>query len=257
MVVIEVGPEKIAYHVHKALLTHHSEYFRKALSGPWKEAEERRVQLDDVEPPVCKCWYTFSAKGNWIANHLEVNLFVHWLYTQQLPVTHATFQHITGVTISEKFDNDQALVLLKAYMLGERLIATDFWRSSNNRILELERLDFQPRNLLRIVEWAFTQIPDDRPILQYLVHRYCDITNPLFHCDEEDQDIGRFPKKFTTRILRRYGYMRQKTPGEAPCFAEHVPDKETTSCGLAHPRPYTFCTGYGFCGEPHLFVASG
>jgi hypothetical protein len=52
IVVLKVGPNQKAYHVHKALLTHHSEYFLKALEGPWKEAEERTVTLEDVEPTV-------------------------------------------------------------------------------------------------------------------------------------------------------------------------------------------------------------
>jgi hypothetical protein len=34
IVVVEIGSDKIKYHVYKALLVHHSEYFRKALNGP-------------------------------------------------------------------------------------------------------------------------------------------------------------------------------------------------------------------------------
>ncbi|KAF2788104.1 hypothetical protein K505DRAFT_342376 [Melanomma pulvis-pyrius CBS 109.77] len=49
-VIVEVGPEHKKYHVHKDLLTYHSEYFNKALNGPWKENEERLVTLDDIEP---------------------------------------------------------------------------------------------------------------------------------------------------------------------------------------------------------------
>jgi hypothetical protein len=54
-VIIEVGdvdPEK--YYVHRALLVHHSEYFRKALQGPWREAEEGVVRLKDVDYKACK-----------------------------------------------------------------------------------------------------------------------------------------------------------------------------------------------------------
>ncbi|KAH3917340.1 hypothetical protein HBI56_119080 [Parastagonospora nodorum] len=34
MVLVKVGPKSVHYHVHKALLVHHSEYFRNALTGP-------------------------------------------------------------------------------------------------------------------------------------------------------------------------------------------------------------------------------
>jgi hypothetical protein len=35
-------------------MTQHSEYFQKALQGPWKEAEEGVVRLEDVEPETCE-----------------------------------------------------------------------------------------------------------------------------------------------------------------------------------------------------------
>jgi len=54
VVVVKVGPNSVQFHVHKPLLMHHSEYFRKALSGSWKEAEENVVTLKDVEPETCK-----------------------------------------------------------------------------------------------------------------------------------------------------------------------------------------------------------
>ena len=39
-VIIEVGPHQKKYYTHKALLVRYSDYFRKALEGPWKEAQE-------------------------------------------------------------------------------------------------------------------------------------------------------------------------------------------------------------------------
>lgn len=51
---MEIGPQKKNYYIHKALLMQHSEYFRKALQGPWKEAEEGVVRLDDVDYCACK-----------------------------------------------------------------------------------------------------------------------------------------------------------------------------------------------------------
>jgi len=53
MVTIEVGLDARKYQVHKALLIHHSEYFRNALRGDWKEASEGVVPLVDIEPFIC------------------------------------------------------------------------------------------------------------------------------------------------------------------------------------------------------------
>jgi hypothetical protein len=54
IVTIEIGAERKQYCVHKALLVHHSEYFKKALQGDWKEAREGKVTLEDVEPAECE-----------------------------------------------------------------------------------------------------------------------------------------------------------------------------------------------------------
>lgn len=53
VVIVEVGPELKRYTVHKDLLTYHSEYFRKALRGSWKEAQEGVVSLKDADIRVC------------------------------------------------------------------------------------------------------------------------------------------------------------------------------------------------------------
>jgi hypothetical protein len=65
-VVIEVGQNRKQYHVHKAVLVKHSEYFQNALNGPWKEASQRLVSLTDVEPD-------------------GFAVFIGWLYTLTLP----------------------------------------------------------------------------------------------------------------------------------------------------------------------------
>jgi hypothetical protein len=55
LVTVEIGDEEPKkYYIHRALLVHHSEYFRKALQGPWIEAKENRVVLKDVDEAVCR-----------------------------------------------------------------------------------------------------------------------------------------------------------------------------------------------------------
>jgi hypothetical protein len=57
MVIVEVGPNKIKHYVHNALLVHHSEHFRRALSGTWEEAKEGVVTLEGIEPATCRYCY--------------------------------------------------------------------------------------------------------------------------------------------------------------------------------------------------------
>lgn len=54
IITILVGTDCVKYGVRRAILTQHSQYFKKALEVPWKEAEEGLLQLEDVEPETCK-----------------------------------------------------------------------------------------------------------------------------------------------------------------------------------------------------------
>ncbi|KAF2098500.1 hypothetical protein NA57DRAFT_75742 [Rhizodiscina lignyota] len=67
MVTITVGSEKKAFVVHKDLICHYSKYFKAAFGGNFKEAEEKKSNLPDVETE------TFE-------------IFVAWLYKQKLDI---------------------------------------------------------------------------------------------------------------------------------------------------------------------------
>jgi hypothetical protein len=53
---VKIGSLGKEFQVYRSLLVRHSEYFRKALAGPWKEAEEQAIILEDVEPRTCEYW---------------------------------------------------------------------------------------------------------------------------------------------------------------------------------------------------------
>jgi len=59
-IIVEIGITLKKYLLPRATLSYYSEYFQKALSGPWKEAEEGFIRLDDVEISTCK-WCLHSA----------------------------------------------------------------------------------------------------------------------------------------------------------------------------------------------------
>ncbi|KAF2833873.1 hypothetical protein CC86DRAFT_415864, partial [Ophiobolus disseminans] len=63
---ILVGPKQVKFIVHENLLVQYSEFFRAALTGKFKEAEEKTVKLEEDDTT------TFE-------------LFVHWLYYQRFP----------------------------------------------------------------------------------------------------------------------------------------------------------------------------
>lgn len=47
-VVVEIA-KGVKYHLHRAWLVEYSDYFRTPFKGPWKEAEDAVVRLENVE----------------------------------------------------------------------------------------------------------------------------------------------------------------------------------------------------------------
>ena len=87
MVNIFVGPKRKNFHIHKALLCHHSSFFQRTLDGGFKEQEDKAVYLpdDDVKAFV---------------------LFVHWVYNAppQKATTPATVAALFALYVmAEKF----------------------------------------------------------------------------------------------------------------------------------------------------------
>ena len=70
-----VGPEKILFGMHKGLLCSVSTYFKAALQGGFKEAEEQRIELPDDDVSVIK-------------------RFQLWLYTQKVLEEDETADHL-------------------------------------------------------------------------------------------------------------------------------------------------------------------
>ncbi|KAJ4333155.1 hypothetical protein N0V95_009494 [Ascochyta clinopodiicola] len=213
IVVVEIGHDRKKYYLHKALVVFHSEYFRKALQGPWKEAEEGLVRLDDVEPA-------------------EFNVFVHWLYNLQLPEKHS-YQAWNRI-----FENDELPVMdlfllrIRAYALDDRLLAPTFRRAVNSVIVSDWHAEVRDAVTLALTyQWAFANIPADRLVLQFLVNDFCD----FWHERRDADNVGMkgFPHAFTLRVVRRYSQLVQlsvKKPVKTHCYIEHSSKKEQDDC---------------------------
>ncbi|KAF2035578.1 hypothetical protein EK21DRAFT_107099 [Setomelanomma holmii] len=212
VVIFEVGPDRKQFRVHAALLVYHSEYFRNALRGPWKEAREGFIPLEDIEP-------------------LTFKLFVHWLYTQEMPELHDEegWRPVVGMNV---WDMDQGwakmlLLLVKAYMFGDRFLASRFRREANSAFctsLTCGSLDGPIR--WQTVEYTFANIPPERPILQRIVDEHCQYWEQQ---DEEDEDLADqqdLPYDFLVRVMKRHSELRGTDISCVKCYLEHVNDEE-------------------------------
>ncbi|CAN9100840.1 unnamed protein product [Alternaria alternata] len=92
-VVVSHGVHTKNWVIPKALLSHHSGFFRVACDGPFEEGIENKITLHDCRPEV------FEA-------------FVHWLYF-------ATLSHL-------KPEWDYIYGSFRLWILGDRLLVADF-----------------------------------------------------------------------------------------------------------------------------------
>lgn len=187
---------------------------------------------------------------------LAVNLFMHWLYTQRIPATYRDLGLIVQGTASSSNVMDEYLVLVRAYVLGDRILVPTFRRKINNLFVGLANyVTKYPTDLLPIVTYAFANISGDRTILQYLTNKFCESWSPEWNTDNDHDALGKFPPTFTIRVIKRYAYLRHGN--YEGCYVEHATVQEEESCGKAHIQYLGSAKDYGFFGEPQVpFVLS-
>ncbi|CAO2658459.1 Nn.00g061820.m01.CDS01 [Neocucurbitaria sp. VM-36] len=153
VVSIAIGPEKKVFRIHKDILCYHSEYFRTAYSGRWKDATEG-VALDDVEVEV-------------------FNLFVHWLYAQDLPGEDDELLRIAELDKVNRNDlqyMEADMLRIKACVFGDRFSVRSFYEEHHNAYVN-ENAHMPP--LYEAVIYAFANLPKDAPLLKHMVDRQC------------------------------------------------------------------------------------
>ncbi|KAI4685085.1 hypothetical protein J4E81_008897 [Alternaria sp. BMP 2799] len=193
IVTIFIGPEKKRYNIHKDIICHHSEYFRTAFNGHWKESDEG-VTLEDVEVEV-------------------FNVFVHWLYAQSLPVKSRDFAHIArdkgdkGEEGYNEVEHEYGLGLLKACVFGNRFLAPAFERLTHNQYIDhLAKCDSGVRYDQIIFAWD--NFKEDSEILTVMVDNQC-LRWEVGADDAEEQGLrAELPQDFLIRVMLRFAAFR-------------------------------------------------
>jgi hypothetical protein len=93
--------------IHEGLVKPHSEFVRLALRGDWKEAQEQTIPLPEDDPSV------FS-------------VYQQWLYGGQIYTLCNTVFQV----------DDEYKILVKAYILGEKIMDQNFKDSAADAIVE-------------------------------------------------------------------------------------------------------------------------
>ncbi|KAI4684695.1 uncharacterized protein J4E88_004136 [Alternaria novae-zelandiae] len=230
-VVLEIGPQKQHYHVHKALLTHHSEYFRNAFNGSWKESDDKLVTLSDVDT-------------------VAVDIFVHWLYNQQMPNEHQCDSlHEQNMTSDEYVDDDTLITgFTKALVFGDRFLAPIFRQAAHDCIVDtLINVEDPPASrpppFFTATQYAMDNLPSNHSILDLFINVHCrhwDVSD--YGRVDEKSGIADLLKQnlspvMLIRIVARYssmainlecGWWNEEL--ERCDYHDHVDDKEREGC---------------------------
>ncbi|KAL1597396.1 hypothetical protein SLS59_007426 [Nothophoma quercina] len=187
IVAVEVGPDRVKYYIHEALLVEHSEYFQKALNGPWMEA-----------------------KGK------SFDVFVDWLYYGRLPPEYEGWLEEgpgEGVDYAWFVAMEQARIRVCA--LGDRLLSASFCRAAEHDFID--RLDIAAGSVTpypQVIIFAFAHLPPTSLILQALIDVYCNNYNENNYDKKNTWDVAelqlqeQLPHSFLVGVMRRYAKVK-------------------------------------------------
>jgi hypothetical protein len=175
-----------------------------------------------------------------------VNVFVHWLYTQDLPDSHydEAWNQITGT--QRRDISEIIMVLAQAYSFGDRFLIPSFRITVNQLFVDaISKEWLHPTSVLDLATWTFEHIPADRPLLQLLTNQFCeDWQWDAIDCAEmKDKKavakaLKALPTAFVVRTMRRCSEL-SKTAAKRwelkePCYLEHDTDEEKDAGDKAH-----------------------
>ncbi|CAI7593507.1 unnamed protein product [Penicillium crustosum] len=110
---ITVGASKEPFHVHESVLCTSSRFFNAAMSGSWKESKEYTIELPEDDPAA------FS-------------IYSHWLYFAKIPgILDAAKKGESAKRSAQEYYD-----LVSAYVLGDKLLDTQFQNSVIDAILD-------------------------------------------------------------------------------------------------------------------------
>ncbi|KAF2499049.1 hypothetical protein BU16DRAFT_614602 [Lophium mytilinum] len=180
IVTLKAGPEAVPFHIHEDLLCRHSQYFRGAFKGGFKEAEERTIALDDVTVA-------------------SMRQFTQWLYNGIV----FSFADGDATPETEGFLQDHKILdqdeLLDLFVFGDRYDVPDLRRDCLDMIQRLAviRLAVSDRNVsLEFVLRAFENLPDNSELCKWLVDHFACTWNPKVIIDHDQEFLPQLPATF-------------------------------------------------------------
>ncbi|KAF2117819.1 hypothetical protein BDV96DRAFT_679673, partial [Lophiotrema nucula] len=175
-ITVNVGPNGIEYQLYRALLSHHSGYFRGVLSpqSSFKETTDGVITLSNADTTA----FEFT---------------VDWMYTQKLPSGSLEWFEAAGGELMK-------LIHYRIYILADYLIIPQLKEAIFNYIFEI-RMWCRPRpsNILL----AHENLPEGDPLLKFQVDAEALILKKGFHPKDEEgrASMAQLPPKFLVAVM--------------------------------------------------------
>jgi hypothetical protein len=210
--------------VHEHLLTHYSGFFRAALTGGFKEAEDKTVKLKEDQP-------------------LTFELFVHWLYYQRFPdKSKGDADEITSAWANGddeiNYGWTKSRNLINLHVFSDRYNIPQLFQKSMDELYWHITQDCAMLPPVASIDTAFSALDQESPMCRYLVHVHCCTKREEWEVlDRED-----YPEDFLWKALLRYADIATK--GETKVYWKlklcdyhnHVTDEEQEACKKEQKR---------------------
>jgi len=128
IVTLVVGETQTPMSVHERFITRTSEFFATALKKAWGEGQTRVIKLPEEDP-------------------VHLAYYLDWIYTRKLPTDVYRGSSQIGATITLPAScYDSHMILSHLYVLGERMLDTDFRNSVLEELIHVTDLEMFPES---------------------------------------------------------------------------------------------------------------
>lgn len=225
------GEEKEPFVVHENLLTFYSEFFRAALTGRFKEASGKTVEIEeDVQ---------------------LFEFFCHWIYYQRWPCREEG-DDPAFVTKWEGADLNEGLSinhLIKLYVLADRYGVPQLRKDAIDKLFDFVHIGDGALPDRHMVRHAFEWLLPKSPMCRFLVDLLChhedeDSYDP--DLDENQQEASAWPESFLLQTVyrsRMIMYRLRRDGDELEYFSlnicnyhEHKSNEEKAACEAERDR---------------------
>lgn len=224
MITIDVGTEHAKYSVYAELIAYYSGYFKGTLNGKWKEAEDRVIELPDIEPRV-------------------FDIFIDWLYSQKLPKKTRDWLTPTPELEAGSHGHGQLAerLMMKSYVFADRFLVPQFRVALYRYYANFCNSGGNPPYYDAII-YAFDNLPPTSAMLTLLVRTHCAYWNEGSDtADNGELELRQdLPQDFFFRIMDVASKMRDKEKAKGiaccDCHNETV-TTEREGCDTCMPLP--------------------